>query len=315
MARTRAQEHSNDAKSKDAPKGSKPKARATAAGDQEQTTRRKDKKRTAEDVKSTEKEDQVPASKRSKTAKSTSTQDGKPESSALDTSKIHNLLSSYGVHPLQNTSLPKQNESTPETVLCLLYLAMLTSARISHELAYKSLQCLIEAGYQDIEILKKSTWQERTEVLTKGGYTRYREKTATALGDLADLIGKKYGALHSIRGFPPSLSLTCIMDTDNDLNNLLKKAESSPVKVRSLLQEVKGNGKVGTNIFFDAAQGIWPCLAPFIDPRSMETAKNCGLGSDVGALWDAVGKDAIEMCRLSSALTMVRLEKKEKAFQ
>lgn len=47
----------------------------------------------------------------------------------------------------------------------------------------------------------------------------------------------------------------------------------------------------------------------------METAKHCGIGSDVDALWDAVGKDPVEMCKLSSALTMVRLEKKEKEFQ
>lgn len=47
----------------------------------------------------------------------------------------------------------------------------------------------------------------------------------------------------------------------------------------------------------------------------METAKYCGLGSNVDALWDAVGKDPVEMCRLSSALTMVRLEKKVKEFQ
>ena len=55
---------------------------------------------------------------------------------------------------------------------------------------------------------------------------------------------------------------------DNDLNNLLKKADSSPSKVLTLLQEIKGIGKVGTDIF-DAAQGVWPSLAPFIDPRSM----------------------------------------------
>ena len=76
---------------------------------------------------------------------------------------------------------------------------MLTSARISHKLAYQSLQCLIEAGYHEIERLKKSTWQERTEVLTKGGYTRYREKTATALGELADLVEKKYGVLYDTK--------------------------------------------------------------------------------------------------------------------
>ena len=54
---------------------------------------------------------------------------------------------------------------------------------------------LDRSGLSDIETLKKSTWQERTEVLTKGGYTRYREKTATALGELAEFIEKEYGAL------------------------------------------------------------------------------------------------------------------------
>ena len=88
--------------------------------------------------------------------------------------------------------------------------------------------------------------------------------------------------------------------------------------MRKYLQDIKGIGKVGADIFFDAAQGVWPSLAPlapFIDPRSMETARQCGLGGDVEALWSAVGKDAVEMCKLSSALTMVRLEKKEKEVQ
>lgn len=294
MARTRAQEHADESKPIYAPKEPKPRGRSAAtAEDQRKTTRRKDRKRNVEDVENA-KDEQAPVSKKSKTADSTSPEDTKPNPSAVDMSKLDTILSSYGVHPLQDTSLPRRNEPTPETVLALLYLAMLSSARISHELAYKSLQCLIEAGYQDIETLKRSTWQERTEVLTKGGYTRYREKTATALGEMADFIEKEY---------------------DNDLNNLLKKADSSPIKVRKLLQGIKGIGKVGTDIFFDVAQGIWPPLAPFVDPRSMETAKHCGLGSDVEALWDAVGKNPVEMCKLSSALTMVRLEKKEKEFR
>ncbi len=204
MARTRAQEHPDASKPKYGQQGSKPQGHTTAtatAGDHRKTIGGKDKKRKVEDIEKA-KEEQAPVSKRSKTAGSTSIEDTKPESSAIDKSKLDALLSRYGVHPLQDTSVPKQNEPLPETVLALLYLAMLSSARISHELAYKSLQCLIEAGYHDVEILKQSTWQERTEVLTKGGYTRYREKTATALGELADFIEEKYGALYLNAGSP-----------------------------------------------------------------------------------------------------------------
>lgn len=102
---------------------------------------------------------------------------------------------------------------------------------------------------------------------------------------------------------------------EGDLNNLLEGADSSPTKIRSLLQEIKGIGKVGADIFCDAAQAAWPCLAPFIDPRSMETAKRCGLGNNVKSMWDAVGHDPVEMCKLSSALTMTRLDKKEGDFK
>jgi hypothetical protein len=46
----------------------------------------------------------------------------------------------------------------------------------------------------------------------------------------------------------------------------------------------------------------------------MKTAEQIGLGSDVDSLWDGVGKNPKEMCKLVSALTTVRLEKKEKEF-
>ena len=201
MARTRAQENPNAPKPEYAAEGSKPKGRNTAkVGDHKKANGFKDKKRKLEDAGEEKAKDrQAPVSKKTKTADSTTPKDAKPKSPGVDKNKLDTLLSKYGVHPLQDTGLSRQNEATPETVLSLLYLAMLTSARISHELAYRSVQCLIEAGYHQIETLKKSTWQERTEVLTKGGYTRYREKTATALGELAEFIEKEYGAYPPMR--------------------------------------------------------------------------------------------------------------------
>lgn len=239
-------------------------------------------------------------------------QESKPATSGEDPikHKIDILLSKYGTNPLADLGLPDPSSPAPENVLALVYNAMLTSARISHELAHKSVKCLIEAGYQDIETLRKSTWEERTEVLTKGGYTRYREKTATGLGELADFVTDKYGRSNLRFRETHATDLTA----DNDLNNLLKKADSSPPKIRTLLKEIKGIGNVGLDIFCDTAQHIWPCLAPYIDPRSMKTAQQCGLGDDVQKLWEAVGKDPEKMCRLAAALTTVRLEKKEKEF-
>jgi hypothetical protein len=101
---------------------------------------------------------------------------------------------------------------------------------------------------------------------------------------------------------------------DGDLNNLLKKADGKIAKVRELLKEVKGIGDVGVDIFMDTAQGVVPSLAPFVDPRSKKTAETVGLGSDVQALYEMVEKEPMEMCKLASALTNVRLEKAEANF-
>ena len=131
-----------------------------------------------------------PTVKRTRTGNSapnTRTRSGLKQSPMVDRSKLDAVLR-YGSPPLHDDAEPASAK-----ILALVLHAMLVSARISHQLAEKSFRCLLEAGYHHLETLKKSTWQERTEVLTKGGYTRYREKTATALGELADLVQEKYG--------------------------------------------------------------------------------------------------------------------------
>ncbi|KAI9713909.1 MAG: hypothetical protein M1820_000639 [Bogoriella megaspora] len=219
--------------------------------------------------------------------------EGSPQSPANLTTKVQSLLERFGNPPLSSMSLREPDKPTAATVLAHILNAMLTSARISHELAAKSVKCLIEAGYHDLETLQKSSWQERTEVLTKGGYTRYREKTATGLGELAEFVSEKYSG---------------------DLNNLRKEANDDPDQIRSHVKEIKGLGDVGINIFCDTIQGLWPCLAPFIDPRSEKTAEQIGLGTDVEKIYEAVEKHPQKMAELAVALTTVRLEKKEKEF-
>lgn len=82
-----------------------------------------------------------------------------------------------------------------------------------------------------------------------------------------------------------------------------------------MVKQIKGIGNVGVDIFFDTAQAVWPVLAPFIDPRSLKTAEQCGIGSNIDRLWEELGRDATQMCKLSSALTTIRLSKLENEFQ
>lgn len=108
-------------------------------------------------------------------------------------SKVQSLIQKYGSIPLSDTDLADPSSPKPETILALVMHAMLSSARISHDLAAKATRTVIGAKYNQLNVLKSSSWQERTVVLTEGGYTRYREKTATAFGELAELLVEKHG--------------------------------------------------------------------------------------------------------------------------
>lgn len=113
--------------------------------------------------------------------------------SASALSKIQKFISEHGTLPLEDAGLADPDKPTPETVLAYVLDSLLKATRISHNISDGAVHHLIKSGYQDVQKLKNSTWEERAEVLTEGGYSRYREKTATELGDLADLLLEKYG--------------------------------------------------------------------------------------------------------------------------
>lgn len=197
MARTRAQDKQDNAeqpppKSKRAAKKAQPKARTKASAESKKHPRAGgdgDKGITDENA---PKEEELPTQKKAKSSEAQQVQETE-DAGSLDKAKLNAIMEAYGVLPLSDSGLIEPSKPTPETILALVYMAMLTSARISHVMAYESVKCLLEAGYHDLKTLKASTWQDRTVVLTKGGYTRYREKTATALGELAEFVEEEYG--------------------------------------------------------------------------------------------------------------------------
>lgn len=81
--------------------------------------------------------------------------------------------------------------------------------------------------------------------------------------------------------------------------------------MRELIKEIKGLGDLGTDIFFNNAQSIWRTLAPFIDARSLRTADDIGIGTDVDAIYKELEFDPVQMSKLANGLSAVRLEKKQ----
>ena len=133
--------------------------------------------------------------------------------SASAKAKIEQVMSSYGNLPLHDSDLSEPDKPTAETILAHVMEALVKATRISHNIADDTVRCLIKAGYQDVQKLKSSTWEQRTEVLTEGGYSRYREKAATELGDLAEFVIEKYGESSLTCSFPfwnlLSFRITC----------------------------------------------------------------------------------------------------------
>lgn len=184
MARTRAQEKA----------GAAPKPASPA----KQDTKKRSHSRTQEPTASKNQSSKKPKTESkpgSEHAKKPTNQEPSASTPPSRNPKIQTLLSSYGSTPLSSTALTSPTTPSASTLLAHLLNALLSSARLSHDLAARTVATVIRAGWHHLDVLKATSWQQRTEVLTEGGYTRYREKTATGLGELVEFLEREYGML------------------------------------------------------------------------------------------------------------------------
>ncbi|KAL3470906.1 hypothetical protein BJX99DRAFT_238490 [Aspergillus californicus] len=204
--------------------------------------------------------------------------------------KLRKTIAKYGRGPLEGTAIEeKALTGSADAILAMLIKAMLQSKPISHDLTDRVIHKLIDVGYHDIQKLGNASWEEKAMVLKDAGYNRYREQGSTNLGALVNLVNEKY---------------------DGDLNNLVKEADYDPQRTRELVKEVKGLGDLGVELFFNNVQSVWPTISPFIDSRSMQTAKDAGFGTDLDAIYADLEQDSVRMCKLANALSAARLEKR-----
>jgi hypothetical protein len=175
-------------------------------------------------------------------------------------------------------------KGTPSPLFRLLCASVLFSARINSEIAAQAADGLRRAGWTTAEKLAGSTWKQRVDVLNDAGYTRYQERTATMLGDMADHLLEEY------RG---------------DLRRLRDDAGHDPAQERRLLKRCKGLGDVGVDIFFREAQAAWEELRPFADRRALRASGRLGLGDDARALSRAAPDG--DVTRLVAALVRADL--------
>lgn len=178
-------------------------------------------------------------------------------------------------------------KDTPQPLYRLLVLSCLLSARIRSSVAVETARALYDAGLRDPRSMAEASWQQRVDALGRGGYRRYDERTATQLGDAAELVKERWGG---------------------DLRRLRKEADGDVGELSRLLQEVPGMGPAGAAIFLREVQRVWPEVAPYLDEKALSGARRLDLPDDPERLVRQAGDT--EPAVLAAALVRVALDKK-----
>jgi endonuclease III len=135
--------------------------------------------------------------------------------------------------------------------------SVLFAKRISAQTAKETYLYFEQEELTSPDAILAAGWDRLVEVLDSGGYTRYDFSTATNLLGIAKMLKEKYGDLERLHA-----------------------ESSSPADLERRLQEFKGVGPVGVNIFLRELRGIWEKAKPKPSPIAVATAQKIGLNPE-----------------------------------
>lgn len=150
-------------------------------------------------------------------------------------------------------------DDKPAPLFQLLVLTDLLSARISADIAISATAELMNSGYRTAQKVADADWQDLVDALGRGHYRRYDESTATQLGTAATTAVEKY---------------------DGDLRRLADEAGHDTGRAAELIQQFKGIGPTGGDIFLREVQDVWPWVRPYFDERVLRGAAKIDLPAD-----------------------------------
>jgi endonuclease III len=192
------------------------------------------------------------------------------------------VLARYGTTFAAEAGISLANEPAP--LFQLLVLTELLSARIGAGIAVAAALELRGAGLTSPAAMRSSTHATRVAALGRAGYRRYDERTATQLGEAAQLVLDRYSG---------------------DLRGLADDAGQDVDATARLLQEVNGIGPTGASVFLREVQQVWPWSRPYLDERTRAGAQRVGLPEDATALAGLVSPD--ELARFAAGLVRISL--------
>ena len=197
---------------------------------------------------------------------------------------VRELVSAYGRTYAEEAGI--RLADTPQPLYRLLVLSLLLSARIRASVAVAAVRALHEDRLDSPRRMAAADWQQRVDALGRGGYRRYDERTATQLGDGAELLDERWGG---------------------DLRRLREEAHGDTGELKRLLQEEPGIGPAGADIFLREAQRVWPELGPYLNGKALSGAERLGLPKDPAELTELAGDT--EPAVLAAALVRAALDK------
>src|SRR4051812_20966356 len=164
--------------------------------------------------------------------------------------EVRKLLDEHGTTYAEAAGITLRDKPSP--LYQLLVLTLLSSARISAEIAVSSTRELFAAGWRTPKKMRSANWQQRVDALVRGGYRRYDESTSTQLEKNAEYVLSEYGG---------------------DLRKLRPTRARDAAKLLDALTDFPRIGPTGAQIFCREVQDVWPEVAPFFDDRALKAAK------------------------------------------
>lgn len=175
-------------------------------------------------------------------------------------------------------------KDTPAPLFQLLTLAMLASKPIGADIATAAARELHGAGLRTPEAVLDSDRRTMIDCFGRAHYARYDESSATRLTELATRVREHYSG---------------------DLRTLAETAGHDVAAAKRELQEFKGIGPTGADIFLREVQDVWPWVRPYFDARAIEAARDLGLPDDPEGLYRLAPRRS---ARLAAALVRVSLD-------
>lgn len=175
-------------------------------------------------------------------------------------------------------------KDTPMPLFQLLSLCMLASKPIDAGIAVQAARELFEDGLRTPQAVLDADRSTMIEAFGRARYVRYDESSADRLIDIAATVSDRYGG---------------------DLRRLADESDRDVSSAKRLLQQFKGIGDTGADIFLREVQDVWTWVRPYLDDRATDAAAALGLPRDAAELSKLAGGD---QANLAAALVRVSLD-------